>query len=162
MSESENLVPLKGSSEFPFWEQDLARLFGVPPVELQKIRTLELVEGVNFIRLSNRICYSKNSARSTAVALRLPLENLPWLQEPATPETPQPAYTPPALALLTALPHRTANPHIIMAQNEKGVAVRVRVKNKENFRGGMKLQATLISADYYELVGHCPRYPGKF
>lgn len=162
MSESENLIPLKGSSEFPFWEQDLARLFGVPSVELQKIRYANLQEGVNFIRQSNRICYSKNAARATAATLNLPLDNLPWLQEPDATVTPRPAYAPPAVALLTALPHRTANPHIIMAQNEKGVVVRVRVKNKENFRGGMKVQATLISADYYELVGHCPRYPGKF
>jgi hypothetical protein len=38
----------------------------------------------------------------------------------------------------------------------------VRVRDSSNFRAGMALRARAIGGNLHELVGRCPRYPGKF
>jgi len=38
----------------------------------------------------------------------------------------------------------------------------VRVKDNHNFRAGLRLPARYLEGDRWELVGRCPRWPGKF
>lgn len=40
--------------------------------------------------------------------------------------------------------------------------VRVRVPRNDNFRPKMMIKASKLSDGFYELVGRCPRYPGRW
>jgi hypothetical protein len=54
------------------------------------------------------------------------------------------------------------NPHIVGARFKAGGMVRVHVKNAANFRIGMQIQAVHVDADLFELIGPCPRRPGRW
>jgi len=59
------------------------------------------------------------------------------------------------------------NPRILVATlpgagKAQDQQVRVKVKSNVNFRPKMKLRARPIDAEFYELVGRCPRYPGRW
>lgn len=56
------------------------------------------------------------------------------------------------------------NPSLLEAARDDGTRVRVRVAKNENFIRGMKLKARLPAAGspVWDLVGHCPRWRGRY
>jgi hypothetical protein len=156
MDDSQNLQTLKGTSDFPFVEHDLPAQLGCSLVELQKIRkTAPLQDGLHFVRHKNRVCLSAAGYRLVLEALGLETAF------PVRPPEPVPLFE------LTVVSTRTMNPHVIVAVNgllhpTQQTHLRVRVKSKDNFRFGMKLKATHVQADLYELSGNCPRRPGHY
>lgn len=156
MDESQNFETPKG--DFPWQETDLATRFGVDRDEL-KFWRMTSQPGTDWALVKNRVCYSSQMAKDAALALGLQLETLTWLW----PE--KPADLP--VVELRVVSIKTMNPHIIIASNpllhpNEQCRLRVRVKKKDNFRFGMMLKATHVSADLYELAGNCPRFPGKY
>lgn len=55
------------------------------------------------------------------------------------------------------------NPRLLLALTPPPAqkAVTVRVRQNINFRPHMTLQARLTSNGMYEIIGHCPRFPGR-
>jgi hypothetical protein len=145
---------------FEWLEADLAARFGCPVAQLVKWRGLELVEGKDWERIKRQVHYTASAVKKTALAVAgLREEDLPWLGHPRPPVPP--------VVTFKVYPMRTLNPHILLAQDgfvASGAPrlVRVRVKTKDNFRPGMEVRARHVGGDLYELVGHCPRFPGKY
>ena len=147
----ENFQQKDAPTDFPWVENELPAVLGVPLSLLARYRTQGLLEGIHFVRHRRRVCLSNQALALLRHALKL-----------ETPKNPPPP--PPPTVRLKTTPHKTLNPHIIMAcllDDEKAV-MRVRVKSKENFRAWMVIEARHLGADLYELVGNCPRFPGKF
>lgn len=146
--------------DFPWLEADLAKNFGVALTRLAKTRRLNLQQGADWARFGNHVRYTTYAARKTAFdVLGFTEEGVPWL-----------ALKPvePLVCVFKVYSVRAPNPFILLAATgEKGpsgapVVVRVRVKNKINFRPGMEVRCKHVASDLYELVGHCPRTPGKY
>ena len=145
---------------FPWLEMDLAKKFGVPVTQLAKARKSSLKEAADWARIGNRIHYTTQAAFKTALdGLGFSEADVTWLAvAPVEPPT----------SVFKVYSVRVPNPFILLAATgEKSASgapmlVRVRVKNKINFRPGMDVRVKHTAADLYELVGHCPRTPGKY
>lgn len=160
MDESQNSTTLK---RFPWVEADLPGLLGCSREELTRLRQDMLTWGTDFILEKRRICLSTDALNRLLAALGLPLV----VQPPEKIAVPSPdtvmalRMVPVAVVTFKVYPARTLNPHIILATDGKTL-VRIRVKSKENFRGGMEVRCTHVQGDLYDLAGNCPRYPGKY
>jgi len=161
MSALENSTTQKGEllektapDGFPWPEKELAERFGCSPASLQDFREHRMEQGVAWVKYKRHIFWSEFAVRSAAEALGLVDAELTWLEREKTPA----AVT---LYKFAVYPRRTMNPHIIMASGPKGL-VRVRVKTKDNFRAGMEVRCVHVAGDLFELVGNCPRFPGKY
>lgn len=53
------------------------------------------------------------------------------------------------------------NPRVVLARDGDKEAW-VRVRDSKNFRPDMEIRATCIEGEMWELVGRCPRWPGKW
>ena len=54
------------------------------------------------------------------------------------------------------------NPRLLLCHFPGGIQVRVRVPRNDNFRPKMTIKARKLTDGFYELVGRCPRYPGRW
>lgn len=54
------------------------------------------------------------------------------------------------------------NPRLLLATLPNGDEVRVQVKTNLNFRPRMMIKARCVEGTLYQLVGRCPRYPGRY
>ena len=131
---------------------------GIPRERLVQFRTKHLTEGVDFVREKNHVVLSHAGARTVMAALGLPPCEAERVLAAALPS----AEKTPALVNLRVHPRRTMNPLVMLATDAKQQVVRVRVKQKDNFRAGMKIECRHLVGDLYEFTGNCPRFPGKF
>jgi len=145
--------------DFPWLEAVLAKNFGLSVHVLAQLRYANLLEDEDWVRVKNRVRYSTLAARKTGLdILGLTEVDLPWLAVvPVEPPT----------HVFKVYSVRVPNPFILLATSGNGptgspVLLRVRVKTKTNFRPGMDVRVKHVAADLYELVGHCPRTPGKY
>lgn len=156
MDTEKNFEEAKGDSVFKIPEKRLVALVGCSPLEVQKAR-YTLTEGFDFKKLGRSYFWTMQAAHAFASGiLGSEAATILELRYDALAEA---GVTEPVV--LTVLRRKTANPHILLATDGSHV-FRVRVKSKVNFRGDMLVNCKHVQADLYELVGNCPRQPGKY
>ncbi len=139
---------------FPWFEATVAERLGCSRNSLRAYRLHHFTDDKDFTKHNREIYWSVEAVRAVAEALGMELGDVSWLSE----EKP----APPPVHELKVYPRKTLNPHIIMATHVTLGIVRVRVKAKVNFRAGMAVRCTHVGGDLFELVGNCPRFPGKY
>lgn len=149
MDTLENSETTKGFDGFPFVEADLPAQLGCSREKLAALRNDLLTRNRDFTFHKGRVCLSTFGLTRVLDALGLP-------EMIALPEKPAPGPV-----TFAVHPRKTLHRQILLATDGQRV-VRVRVHSKENFRPGMKVTCTLIEGDLYQLVGRCPRSPGKY
>jgi hypothetical protein len=146
-------------------EASLVGKLNISRNDLLAIRTRLLQEGVHFAKIGRRVMLSEQGFGLVAKSLEMTAAEAdkavgyPDQENQKKPAQSANGCITPMLFKVTA--RKTANPHIVLASNGE-VIVRVRVKNKENFRPGMVVRCEHVHADLYNLVGNCPRFPGKY
>jgi len=154
METSKNTQNGKTTPGFPWLESEQTEKFGCTHKALHIARVGMLLEGKDFIRHKRRVCLSDAGMRKLWLSFGLPEQDSPVAQK-------EPARPGPVLFTLLVHPRKTLNPHVIQAILDNKLC-RVRVKTKTNFRPYMKVTCRHVGADLYELVGNCPRFPGKY
>lgn len=155
METSKNTQKSKTAPGFNWLESEQTGKFGCTQEALHAARAELLVEGKDFVRWKRRVCLSDAGMLKLWLSFGLPAGDAPTVAGDAKDEKKQ------ALHILTVHPRKTLNPHVIQALLD-GKLCRVRVKTKINFRPSMKVSCRHIGGDLYELVGNCPRFPGKY
>jgi hypothetical protein len=171
------LLEGKPSTEvFPHAERELAAALGIAHDVLKEVRVQRLARATDWELVAGIVRYSAAGRAKALAALKI--AEVP----PAPPEavTPAPgeknASARPAAGADSAAndgpPARGAVRELVClgtVRNRRVIRARdgarevwVRVKDSKNFRPKLRLPARHLGDDRWELVGRCPRYPGKF
>lgn len=146
-------------------ESKLSHVLGISRNELRRLRTVHLVEGEDWILEKRRVMWTYAAVEKIRAHLTLPAVITAHVGPSAV------AQALPAPVTLFVYQPKLVNKKLILCyvpgsdpQDAKNV-VRVRVQNSANFvrfvhGKPMAIQARHIQADYYELVGRCPRRRG--
>jgi len=154
MDASQKIETQKEPLTFVIAEKDLPGLLGCPPDQPAEVRYL-LEEGRDWQKVGRSIRWTLAAAREYATSLGMDWRLVAGLGDgAATPAAP-------VVTVLKTTARKTLNPHILLA-TDGAQLFRVRVRKKDNFRPGMEVRCTHVGADLYELIGNCPRFPGKY
>jgi hypothetical protein len=164
-AELKNENPTKDEGMFCIRESSLVGRLNISRNDLLAIRTRLLQEGVHYAKIKRRVMLSFTGFAMIAKSLEMTraeadkVTGNPSAENEKKPASGAAGCNAPVLFKVTA--RRTTNPHIVMASNGT-LTVRVRVKTKQNFRPGMVVRCEHVQGDLYNLVGNCPRFPGKY
>jgi hypothetical protein len=146
-------------------EAKLSRVLGISRNELRRLRMAHLTEGEDWILEKRRVMWTFAAVEKIRALLTLPAVITAPVGPCAVAQT-----LPEPVTLLVYKP-KLVNKKLILCYvpgsdplDAKNV-VRVRVQSSENFAcfvhgKPMAIKARHIQADYYELVGRCPRRRG--
>jgi len=158
----ENPQTTKG---FYIREASLVGRLNISRTDLLAIRNRLLTEGQHYARVGRRVMLSDEGFALVAKSLEMtPAEahKAAPAGDPKNEKKPAGAAYTHDVMVYKVSPRATFNPHIVLAVNLVGQLVRVRVKSKTNFRPGMPIKCMQVQGDLYDLVGNCPRFPGKY
>jgi hypothetical protein len=159
---------------FTQWESKVAGRLGLSRDMMRALRTAHLVEHVDWLTISGRICLTEEAVGKIAAGLRLPPVADAATISTAETEKSAPGEATGTTARLLVWNSKMKNRRIIEAYavgtnpSLRQNILRVRVKNADNFmRVGydgkpMELPVVHVQADLYELVGPCPRKKGRW
>ncbi len=143
-----------GAEAFPVAEKGLPRLLGCQRDQPAKVRYL-LEESPDRQKVGRSIRWTLAAVREYATSRGMDWRLVAGLGDgDATPAAP-------VVTVLKTTACKTLNPHILLA-TDGAQLLRVRVRKKDNFRPGMEVRCTRVSADLYDLIANCPRFPGKY
>lgn len=143
------------SEAFPHAEVGLAKKMGVRRTVLRTLRA-SLKKGEDFEVIGKSVQWSEKAAEQAALTLGIAL---PTLSEKRVPDSP--VNEEPASSERFTVIRRTLNPHLVLCQNADRMLEWVRVPHNRNFTPGLVFNAKKSGAAW-ELVGRCPRWPGRW
>ena len=147
-----------------YYEAKLAKALGISRPEFKKLRKSYLKFEDDWQMLGNQVVITeaglvKLSVHFAAVGI--------IGSQTGIPET-QVDYKPPTGEVNLVVKQVYPNPRLLLCTSIGAIAgqmpeqVRVRVPRNDNFRPKMTIKAHKLSDGFYELVGRCPRYPGRW
>lgn len=150
-------------SSFIHGEVELANATGIHVKKIQAARIKHLRQGEHWDLYQQRVAYSKPGL--TAVLEKIAGQNLYTFHQLAALEdrTSLIARDVPEPPLEATLQQFYPNPYRCRIRLPDGNDAPLRIKNKKNFRLGMKVPVRLNAAGgFYELTRREPRFPGRW
>lgn len=144
------------TNPFPWAEVGLAKMLGVPRGTLRDLRKI-LQKGVDFEICGKSVQWSEKAAQEAAGHLGASVGAV----TPANALLDSPVSKEPAPAHEFMVLKRATNPHMLQCLDKNSAPAWVRVPHNDNFRPRMIIRAR-HNGNVWELVGRCPRFPGKY
>ena len=157
-----------------YYEAKLAKALGISRPEFKKLRKSMLEFEADWQMLGNQVVITEAGidklrtyfeADSGLTSLRdIPTETMVDHKPPNgdVELVVKQVYPNPRLLLCVMAPEDIPDKVEVSGQTVMDRLVRVRVPRNDNFRPKMTIKARKLSDGFYELVGRCPRYPGRW
>lgn len=145
-------------NKFKYREDDIAAILGLSQRRLGVSRNEELVRGTHWVIQSRFVYYSWTGVRQLLAKLGI-LEAIEVGEVACRADDRMRSRE--TAPILDAIVKGQMSNQCMLEASIEGLVVEVAVRNNTKFLPGMKIRVRRIG-DRHTLVGHCPRWLGKF